>query len=400
MSFPARWRRVLKHIIQRRQPYALMSWHFLRPNPRRSVRLHRRVFLGAWPGRPRWQWALLTIYSLLTWFFFFSWLQIYSCMKNKSRKLSGESGVASSRQLADLLVLALLHGIPPGNYYLYRLYESPRKQWLDYVYTHELPHWHLVLSARDTQPQTLQVITDKKVFAEQMARCGVATVETFCFIGQGERAECRDLLCKQSLFFKPNTGSRGEGCFTLSYQEKIDTYALSDRESLTSDAAILDEINCRLQRHDYLVQPLISNHQQIRNLCGTSELVTLRLVTGIIQGKPTALFASLEISKADDSNTWNILGLNLQTGKLANTRHAELAETIDLHGETLPFWQQAVAICERAQRACSDLLTVGWDVVFTPTGVKLLEGNINWGVAAHQIPPNEPLLKTRLHEVY
>lgn len=66
------------------------------------------------------------------------------------RRYAGETRrrfhLSLARQTLDLLHLSLLHGIPPIFYYSYGLHRRPRPRWLNYVYTHELPHWHTVMS--------------------------------------------------------------------------------------------------------------------------------------------------------------------------------------------------------------------------------------------------------------
>jgi len=306
------------------------------------------------------------------------------------------------KQLADLLNIALLHGIPPEDYYDYGLFNRPRKQWLEYIYPHELPQWHQVLSVGVSQ-KTLRLMTDKKAFAEEMAEHGIASVETCALFARGEVVKAGGVFSGRSLFFKPNTGSRGEGCFAVSFDSETGQYQIFDDENVLAEEDILVEINRRIELQDYLVQPLLQNHPLINDLCGASKLVNLRLVTGMISEQPDALFAALLIPCVDEHNTYWWLDIDVSSGLLIHRANVESEEFQVLMqrvgGRALPFWQEAVDICQRAHRLFPDLPSIGWDVAITPSGVKLLEGNFWWGVDGHQ-ELNGPALHTALVDVY
>jgi len=397
MMIVRRYRQIKNKILKRRVPHTLVSWRFLMPGQGQSVCLHRKVFLSAWPEIPRWQWGLIFLYSEFTWLLFFSWRQMYICMRNRRIEISKEFGVSFQKQFIDLLALALLHGIPPHFYYQYHLFRKPHKQWMDYIYTHELPHWHQVLSA-GISPKSLRLMTDKKAFAEYMVAKGIASVDSCEFFPKGTPVKASNIFLERSFFFKPNQGSRAEDCFALSFNGNTRQYYLSGDETIEAKEDILGKLNLCVQEQDYLVQPLLSNHPQIIALCGTSELVTLRLVTGLIDQQAVALFATLEIPRKDDEAGWWLFALDMNTGQLFDNRaHALAKQTIDIQGKTLPFWQQAVAVCLDAHHHFPDILTIGWDVVITPSGAVLLEGNINWGVASHQVLTDAPALETALY---
>jgi len=398
-----RWKQLKDYVLLRPVPHTLVSWRFLLPRQSRAIRLHRRVFLGAWPKRPRWQWALIALYSSMTWLFFFSWQQVYMCMKKRSRKVAEEFHVPAGRQLVDLLLLALLHGIPPDDYYDYALFGRPRRQWLAYIYPHELPQWHQVLSVGVSQ-RTLHLMTDKKAFSEEMAEHGIASVETCAFLARGEAVKADSIFSGHSFFFKPNAGSQGEGSLALSFDEEACRYRLSaDDDVIESMEDILAEINQRVQQQDYLLQPLLQNHRAIIELCGVSRLVHLRLVTGIHREGPVALFASLGVPCSDENNAYWLLDIEVRSGHIMHRDDMQPDEFQRLmqraQGKALPFWQEALNICLDAHRLFPDLPSIGWDVAITPSGVMLLEGNVNWSVDIHQWF-NGPALLTALVDVY
>lgn len=402
MTVSHRWKRLKEQLLKVSVPRTLVSWRFLLPGQSKAIQLHRKVFLGALASRPRWQWALISIYGSMAWLFFFSWQQIFLCMKEHSQKLTAESDVSTRKQLLDLLQLAILHGIPPGDYFDYRLFHRPKKQWFEYIYSHELIQWHQVLSSAGASQETMHLMTDKKDFAEQMVKWGITSVETYDFFIEGERLETDRVFTERSVFLKPNTGYRGEGCLTLAFDRHTGCYQLSGDEVFTSQDDILAEINRRVKQRGYLMQPLLQNHPLIIDFCGASKLVTLRLVSAIIKGEPVPLFASLNIPCLEEVNDWWWLDIGLNSGQLfygGDTQLNGVQKIMQRAGEkSVPCWQESVDICLNAHRQLSDLPTIGWDVVITSSGVKLLEGNVCWGIDGYQF--KVPALGTPLIEAY
>lgn len=57
-----------------------------------------------------------------------------------------------------------------------------------------------------------------------------------------------------------------------------------------------------------------------------------------------------------------------------------------LAGKVLPFFADACELVKRAHSAIPEVFSVGWDVVITPAGPILLEGNDGWSPRALQVP--------------
>jgi hypothetical protein len=52
----------------------------------------------------------------------------------------------------------------------------------------------------------------------------------------------------------------------------------------------------------------------------------------------------------------------------------------------LPFYDEVVALVDRAARHVPEVQYVGWDVAVTPTGPVLIEGN--WGTGVYEVKPS------------
>jgi len=400
-----RWQQIKTLILLRPVPHTIMSWRFLLPGQSNAVKLHRKVFLHAWPTLPRIGWALIALYSTITWLCFFSWRQIYRSYRTHGKKLKEQFNISQTRQVLDLLNMTFLHSIPPNNYYLYSLFNQPREKWLDYVYPFQLSQWHSAMSAKSSA-ESQHLLTSKHDFAHAMEKAGLPAVRTIEFIKNGSAVKHEQIFTEHSLFLKPNTGNQRKGCFELHYLPEKIQYELHTPDIVTGKTNILEFLNQRFKGEDYIVQPLLENHPQIASLCHTNDLVTLRLVTGMIQTQPALIFALLEIPVTEKPGyVWH-LPINPQTGVInhgMNTLFQEKKRQLieeGLEGKTIPLWEEMRHIVLTAHQNIQDVPTIGWDIVCSSNGLKLLEGNTGWAIAPHQTWSSEPVLNGLLKQVY
>ncbi|MEE9338384.1 MAG: sugar-transfer associated ATP-grasp domain-containing protein [Methylococcaceae bacterium] len=384
-----------------------MSWRFLLPNQSWTVQLHRQVLLRAWPLLPRWVWGLIVIYSSSSWLLWHGWRQIYRNFQKHSKTVLTRDTITAAQQLSGLLKAAYLHGIPAHAYYQFKLYYYPDKHWLDFVYTHELPHWHQTLSPQ-ISVKTQLLLSDKAEFSKRLTECDLSTVETLRILKRGQHLDTQDLFTGQSCFLKPNIGSRGEGCLILNYCPEFARYRLvGDKigQDIQQPTLIIDYIVQQVQQRDYLIQPLLTNHPLIQQYSPTETLVTLRLISTCAQNQqPTVVSALLEIPAPEQEKGWWLIAVDCETGCFIDSSDcwfkpspAFIQTLHSMATQAIPFWSETVTLCIKAHYLCADIISIGWDVVITPDGVQLLEGNINWGIAQHQIAYNKPALGEVYH---
>ena len=404
-----RCHQVYSQILTRPVPHTLMSWRFLLPNQAWTVKLHRQVLLRAWPLLPRWVWGLIVIYSTSTWILWHGWRQIYRNFQKHSKIVLTRDTISAVQQLTGLFKAAYLHGIPAHAFYQFKLYHYPEKHWLDFVYTHELPHWHQTLSP-NISSKTQQLLSNKHQFSKSLSRLGLSTVASLKIFKRGQRVNQNHLFTEQSCFLKPNNGSRAEGCLTLNYNSKSKRYQLlvDKTEEVIDQSLIIDYINEQVQQRDFLIQPLLTNHPLIQQYSPTKTLVTLRLISACAQNQQLSVVSALlEIPAPEQEEGWWLIAIDCETGcfidssdYLLNSSPAFIQALQTMAAQEMPFWSEIVTLCFEAHRLSADIISVGWDVVITIDGVQLLEGNINWGVAQHQIIYNKPALNSALGGIY
>jgi hypothetical protein len=121
--------------------------------------------------------------------------------------------------------------------------------------------------------------------------------------------------------------------------------------------------------------------------------VVCALISACARSQPAKVVSALlEIPAPDQQKGWWLIAVNCETGCFIDSSDywdkpsPELTQTLqNMANQAMPFWSDCVALCLRAHTMCADITSIGWDVVITPSGVQLLEGNINWGIAQHQI---------------
>lgn len=387
----------LKHrVLKRRVPHAVLSWRYLLPGQSGYVRAHRKVFFSAWQRLPRLGWLAIAVYSYLLWFLYQGWRQAWLVWRKNSLCYAQQKQVSRIRQLRDLLSLVFLQTTPPAFYYRYRLSDYPKEQWLKFIYTHELPHWHLTFSPA-ISPQSERLMADKHLFASVMGNKGVPVVDGVLF-ESGNELRYDSVFQGRSLFIKPQRGSQKQGCMALQYDVVHDNYRLDTASVVVTEPAdIFDYLQRTIDRSPYLVQPMLENHQQLLEAVPCSHLVTFRVVTFCNDGEPTVVSTLLEWQQETDSTVQfkaiYPLAFDVVTGDLSDYLRVIETQQPQPHSQpvrptllksSLPIGAEIERITKAAHQVVPDIFAVGWDVVWTPTGLQLLEGNINWGVDLHQ----------------
>ena len=387
------WQQFSQQVLKRKIPHAIFSWRYLMPGQSDAVKLHRKVFLNAWPQLPRYVWCLIALYSYSLWYFFYAWQAIYSVWKKNSEALCQDARVSRGKQLADLFLLAFLHSSPPQFYYYYRLYCYAECDWLNFVYTHELPHWHNIMSPCMGK-RSVQLMAHKHEFAIEMAKHGMPVVITKQFVKAGETLSDDEIFSTQSIFLKPEHGSRKTGCYELEYNHRNKQYRLNneDGNACYDKNTIRSKINKSINEQNYLIQPLLYNHPELEKRCGCKPLITVRLITAVVENTTRVVSGVLEVPTCSGFNQVFSITIDIANGALkAFPRHIrpatdERQESLrKLIGFQLPHWDEVISTAKLAHKQLMDIATIGWDLAITEKGVKLLEGNINWGVAAHQM---------------
>ncbi len=381
------WQR-LRQVLFRPIPHGIFCWRYFFPGQSSTVKRHRQVFLNTLFRKPRVVWGLIVVMNYLLWYLWFAWRKVFSVWRVRSRT---STLISSIRELQSLFWLAYGYGVPPHNYYRYQLYRYSSRDWLEFVFNHELPQWHLVASPDITDDES-RLLNDKLIFAETMARYHLPAVETFQVFVQDELLSSAWLFQQRSLFFKPLTGNQKRGCYTLYYHSDNDEYQLVGDEEAASQNEIVAVLQRQFNQQSYLCQPLLQNHDFISQIAPDLPLVTIRVIT-LKKGMDVGVISAvMEVAETDTANniipvyiesTDGVLEKPLLIPENMNNVLQELFSLLD--GKVLPWWSETLEVVIRAHGYFPNVTSIGWDIAITPEGVKLIEGNFNWAVAPHQL---------------
>lgn len=140
------------------------------------------------------------------------------------------------------------------------------------------------------------------------------------------------------------------------------------------------------EKGQLLIEECITQHSKINELYPNS-VNTLRIVTACKDGKTTIMFRCIRIGNGgnvvDNFNHGGMYSIINQYGvinkpaidKKSNiyTTHPETGTVIE--GFEIPYFDEAINMCEKASHIVPEIGLVGWDVAITPNGPVLVEGN-------------------------
>ncbi|HEY1383380.1 MAG TPA: sugar-transfer associated ATP-grasp domain-containing protein [Dongiaceae bacterium] len=369
-------------------PPFILGWH-LPPSNTPAGRVHRLCNEALWPIGDITASARNLILIAL-------WPFVAGMRSAKQVRKNGEAvvqlmGKSKARQFEEQLKLAVHLRIPPKYYYLYELYrpEQQRRaaQYLMRYETKEIAYRLLYPIETDLCLPT--PLKDKVAFARRCAKYGLRHAPTLFVFESGEPEDPK--LPAIDLFLKPVRGKSGTGAERWTFVGD-GRYSDGGTRVLTTEGLLthIQELSRYLE--PYIVQPAFRNHSSLRDL-SPSALCTARMLTcrnekgGFELTDAAFRMPANARSAVDDFHAGGIASsVEVTTGKLGpatdlgatggaiwHERHPHTGATIV--GRSLPAWQDAVALVERAHSVFGDYALVGWDVAFLEDGPALIEGN-------------------------
>lgn len=352
-----------------------------------------------------------------------AWVASRGLSRRHGPKVRARNGLPPWRQRAQQLRFALVHGVPPRSYYLFRLYEPKnRRRAGRYLHRAETKRGvYVALNSalrRDREPADTRPahgqLNRKHRFHELCRAADLPTVPLL-FIVRKKRLErieaTRFRLPGIDLVLKPLCGRGGTG---------VERWDLVSRGVWSNPVGrAVDEEALwahwfeRAQGRAMLVQPRVRNHPDTEVL-SSGALATVRVMTALDErGRPEVTHATFRMSVGSvvvDNMHKGGLGsaVDVATGTLGRGTTLEPAsEWVDTHpvtgvlipGRVLPYWSDVLRLAGQAHRVFSDFVVVGWDIGITENGPIIIEGNSGADVNVIQRPQDAPIGDTRLGEL-
>jgi hypothetical protein len=209
------------------------------------------------------------------------------------------------------------------------------------------------------------------------------------------------------LVLKPRGGRQGRNILVAEFHknDSDETVVSSSGRTLSVDSFLASLPEDAFSDYDggyhgWLVQEFVDQHPFMLELAPFT-VNTFRVVTFMTKAGKCKLFgAVLRLGrKGGNADNWDKGGLAVAiesaSGRLGKgvfkpayggqwlSHHPDSGAVLE--GRQVPEWHQVLDLCERAAARFSGVPSIGWDVVLTPGGPAILEGNATWSLPLLQI---------------
>ena len=192
---------------------------------------------------------------------------------------------------------------------------------------------------------------------------------------------------KEWIMSKPLDACCGKG---------IEKLRPADFESMEALHEYLQQAGCGL------VEEVVVQHPDIAAIYPNA-VNTIRMATILTGDKATVVYAFIRIGNkghvVDNLNSGGMAApLDVETGKIKYPAADKDGIVYDRHPQTdtpitgavIPFWKEAVALCEECAKVIPQVRYVGWDIAITEKGPVVIEGNQFPGHDILQLPVHCP----------
>ena len=317
-----------------------------------------------------------------------------------ARELSKENDAPFLSSLGGLYGAALKRNVPPHQNSFYQIVLGPVATNMSDLLIPADQRFLTRMSIR--RGAVIDDAQDKVRFEEICREWGLPSVPTLASFNDGI-VSGKDRLreWRGPVFVKALKGNKGAGA---------ELWARTGRGFISPDGGDLtvDEFISSFRGQSCIVQPVLKDCDEVRKL-GSVALSSLRLVTAKGSGPATVITAALSLANKQDSvisHPGTMCGIGVEDGAIVQAGAVREKDRTDkgvewdaLLGAKLPFWSETIELVRKAHdQAFPAFVTLGWDVALTPDGPVLLETNVSWSTAQHQIRTG-PLGRTALAHV-
>jgi len=299
-----------------------------------------------------------------------------------------KSGVSKFKQWVLTFKHVLKYNISILEFYQFDFINKTHEEKLKWAGTGTMYEFQL----KANPPNCRAILDDKRLFAKKYAKFIPNTIYS---IGDLNDKRIEELLKEKKLVFKEATGKCGSGVLIKNTTE------LSKNDFTTF-----------MQKHKFdMVETFIKQHEAINQL-SPSAVNTIRIFTKIDQNDNyQVLGCRMRISvdcEVDNLAAGNLAApIDEKTGIICGpgiysdiTKEKEKFHPItktEIPGFQIPFWDDIKSMVKEASLMYPQNKSIGWDVVLTPTGPGLIEGNHDWCKLVWQLPVNKGLKKHLEH---
>lgn len=320
-------------------------------------------------------------------FYFFYYIKQTS--PNKFRRYLNYGAEASYRSklsiLLDVFASTFKYNISLLDYFYFRFYQkskAEREAWAGTGYMYE---YHMLMN-----PKRSRHILENKI----------EFLNSYAAFVKRRFADLNTLKNSPGLAEDLLSGATGKIVLKNSRGQVGKEVKIYDTKSLSKES-LIEVMN--KNKFD-LAEEFVVQHPALMALSSTG-LNTVRIFTQLHNGNVDLLGARLRISvnsQVDNLGAGNIAApLDMETGTVTGpgiysdiTRQDETIHPVTqqpIVGFRVPYWQETVAMIEKAALLHPENRSIGWDIAITANGPELIEGNHNWCKLLWQLPVKQGL---------
>lgn len=303
---------------------------------------------------------------------------IYNQLHDVVNKIHNETKKNRLVLFFDIILCMLIYGASPNNYQYFNFYKLSAKERKTYT-THRISE---KMIKKFNKPADIEFFENKLVFAKKfnsMYNREFLNADTMSF--NEFFAFCKG---KNKFILKPYGGAQGQN---------IVVYHISKQEDIMT---IYQEIKTNYSK-GFIIEEWICQHHVLTQIFPDA-VNCLRVITVLNNNKVNIITGGVTFSLgseiANGSQPSIVAPVNFETGVISKAGASFNTPLYEKHpvtqaqilGITLPFWNETIALVEKAARHVPSVGYVGWDIAITPTGPVLIEGNTTPGYKYYQIP--------------
>lgn len=294
-------------------------------------------------------------------------------------------GLSEAKQWSMIVKNSLKYNISILEFYQFGFVYKSHEEKLKWAGTGSLYEFQL----KANPPNERQILDDKRLFLKSYGKYVINQVHTLQELQNDAKLVDDFLNNHEKIVFKEASGKCGAGV------------AIKPTSEL-KPSSILDFM--KANKFD-MVETYIQQHQALNKL-SPSAVNTIRIFTKLDENNNfTVLGCRMRISV--DSEVDNLAAGNLAapieqaTGIISGPGvYSDITKSPETHhpvtgiklpGFQVPHWDEIMEMVKEASLLHPQNKSIGWDVVLTPNGPGLIEGNHDWCKLVWQLPVNQGL---------
>jgi hypothetical protein len=239
-----------------------------------------------------------------------------------------------------------------------------------------------------------ELVDNKLRFYERCVELGIAMVPVLGVFENGGISDRIPFngLPQEDLYFKYISGAAGKDIYRWKWRK--DRQCWERNGEFQDEAGLLDRFKDISRKRTFILQPSARNHDFFRDLTegGTCGLRVLSLCS--VEGEIEVVHNYVIIPSGDSPTNHGPGGglkakMDMESHCFENvvwtTPHLGVSAThpvtgAQVNGLHFEMWPEVEAFVIEAHKHFPECFSIAWDLVYTPDGVQILEGNTQWGL--------------------